>query len=77
MKTESGQAFHKKDCLSEMLLTRKYRPEDESLVYTCRNNMIMCVAVNNIDADAIAEIDKKTLDSIQIQQCFKCSHLQQ
>ena len=61
----------------ELLLTRKYRSEDESLIYTCRNNMIMCVAVDNISADTIAEIDKKALDSIRTQQCFKCHHLRQ
>lgn len=74
---KNGEISRQKKCQVEMLLTRKYRSEDESLTYTCKNNMTMCVALDNIDANTIAEIDKKALDSIRIQQCFKCAHLHQ
>lgn len=77
METEINRTFHIKDCQAEMLLTRKYRPEDESIIYTCRNNRNMCVAADNIDADRILEIDKKALYSIRTQECFKCPYLHQ
>lgn len=62
------------NCQVQMLLEREYRRSDESLIYRCRNNMVMCVAVDNISVDRIAELDKNALESIRIQECSKCPY---
>ena len=66
-----------KDCQALMILEREYKTSDQSLLYKCKNDMVMCVAVDNISANRIAEIDKNALESIRIQECFKCPYLHQ
>ena len=63
-----------KDCQALMLLEREYKKGDQSLFYKCKNNMGMHVAVDNISADRIAELDKIALESIRTQECFKCPY---
>ncbi len=58
-----------KPCQAEFLLSRKYNPNDKSVLYCCRNNMAVCIDSNSVTADNAAMMDSKVLYSLLKKGC--------